>query len=356
MSISASDNDSQDKNLDEGLVGEGGNKKERMSLPLFPLFVLSIVIFSEPMSSTILLPFVYFIVRDFHLTDNDKEIRFYAASSFFFAQFCCVIFWGYMSDKFGRRPILLIGLLGNIISCTSFDTSKTLWWAIASRSLNGGLNANVGVTKSLLGEITDSTNKARAFSMFGLTWGIGCIRPTIGGYLSHPADHFSRLVCRYFMLPETRNIIRKSEYKPESELLLYTKHNNRSDDVGSYGISSLNGNRETRITDNNSTLSTDNWKFRLLHDISPAIPSHLLWNILNTISREVLGTVNGIGQTIASLSRAIGSALGGVLWAWSLNNNLRFPFDRYFVFIVMSAMAFIGWLQSYRIPRRLFKS
>ncbi|CAG8597313.1 11454_t:CDS:2, partial [Ambispora gerdemannii] len=163
-----------------------------------------------------------------------------------------------------------------------------------------------GVTKSLLGEITNSTNKTRAFSMFGLAWGIGYIRPTIDGYLSHPADHFSSifdnafwryypylllclvaslvsfigLVCEYFMLPETRNIVQKSEYKPESELLLYTKHNNCSNDVGSYGISSLNDNRETHITNNNSTLSTDNWKFHLLHNISSAIPPLISYEML----------------------------------------------------------------------------
>ncbi|CAG8642337.1 8762_t:CDS:2, partial [Ambispora gerdemannii] len=110
------------------------------------------------------------------------------------------------------------------------------------------------------------------------------------------------LVSGYFMLPETRNIDRKSEYKPESEPLLYTKHNNRSDDVGS----------------------------------SSSFIELVLSMITNTVSREVLGTVNGIGQTIASLSRAIGPALGGTLWAWSLNNNLGFPFDHHFIFVVIA--------------------
>ncbi|CAG8691065.1 10704_t:CDS:2, partial [Ambispora leptoticha] len=83
---SADDNNhkrNNNKNLDEDLeIGEGGNKKggiiEETPLPLFPLFVLTIVLFSEPMCSTIILPFVYFMVRDFHVTDNEKEIGFYA--------------------------------------------------------------------------------------------------------------------------------------------------------------------------------------------------------------------------------------------------------------------------------------
>ncbi|CAG8737494.1 8021_t:CDS:2, partial [Ambispora leptoticha] len=57
--------------------------------------------------------------------------------------------------------------------------------------------------------------------------------------------------------------------------------------------------------------------------------------VTNSVSPDVLGTVNGIGQTSASLARAVGPALGGMLWSWSLNNKLGFPFDRHFVFIVM---------------------
>ncbi|CAG8852244.1 6608_t:CDS:2, partial [Racocetra persica] len=48
---------------------------------------------------------------------------------------------------FGRRPILLIGLLGNMIACLFFGLSKSLIWAIASRATCGMLNANIGVQK-----------------------------------------------------------------------------------------------------------------------------------------------------------------------------------------------------------------
>ncbi|CAG8678321.1 11726_t:CDS:2, partial [Acaulospora morrowiae] len=112
-------------------------------LPKTPIFILSLIIFSEPINSTILLPFVYFMVRDFGVSKDEKQIGRYAgliASSFFFSQFCFSIFWGYMSDKFGRRPILLIGLVGNIITSILFGISRSLIWAIASRSACGMLN------------------------------------------------------------------------------------------------------------------------------------------------------------------------------------------------------------------------
>ncbi|ORZ23796.1 major facilitator superfamily domain-containing protein [Lobosporangium transversale] len=166
-------------------------------LPKVPLFVLSIVIFSEPLTSTILFPFVYFMVRDFHITESEDEIGFFCgliASSFFFAQFCTSIFWGFMSDRYGRRPILLIGLCGTAIACTSFGLSKSLPWAIISRSMCGLLNGNVGVAKSMLGEIADKSNQSQAFGVFGFAWGIGMIvGPVLGGYLADPAKNFPEI-------------------------------------------------------------------------------------------------------------------------------------------------------------------
>ncbi|CAG8791357.1 11905_t:CDS:2, partial [Acaulospora morrowiae] len=91
---------------------------------------------------------------------------------------------------------------------------------------------NIGVAKSMLGEITDRTNQTKAFSLFGFCWGIGCIGPAIGGYLSNPVDNYPQVfgnciflktypyflpcaiaalisligfVIGYFKLPETRN-------------------------------------------------------------------------------------------------------------------------------------------------------
>ncbi|RUS16332.1 major facilitator superfamily domain-containing protein [Endogone sp. FLAS-F59071] len=166
-------------------------------LPRLPMLVLSFCIFSEPLSSTILLPFIYFMVRDFHLTNDDKEIGFYAgtiASAYFLAQFLTSILWGHLSDRYGRKPILLIGLLSNTFTMIMFGMSKSLWVAVLARCLCGALNGNVGVSKSVLGEITDSTNQPMAFALFGFCWGIGGIAgPVLGGLLSWPADQFPDL-------------------------------------------------------------------------------------------------------------------------------------------------------------------
>ncbi|CAO3654534.1 unnamed protein product [Mucor fragilis] len=102
--------------------------------------------------------------------------------------------WGRVSDRYGRRPVLLTGLIGNTISSCMFGLSKSLWWAIGARALCGIMNGNSGVARSMVSEITDNTNKAKAFSIFGFCWGAGMITgPALGGYLAKPVEQFPGL-------------------------------------------------------------------------------------------------------------------------------------------------------------------
>jgi MFS family permease len=135
-------------------------------LPFKTMCILCFVILAEPISMTILFPFIYFMVRDFGIAD-EKETGYYVgfiASSFSFAQFLTSVFWGWTSDRIGRRPVLLIGLIGNSVTNISFGLSKSLAWALTSRAACGFLNGNIGVAKCIMGEITDNSNKALAFS------------------------------------------------------------------------------------------------------------------------------------------------------------------------------------------------
>ena len=103
-------------------------------------------------------------------TDDNEKLGYFAgiiAASYYLSQLFSSFFWGYLSDKVGRRPVLLVGVTLGSLSCGLFGFSKWLWLAILSRFLFGLLNGNLGVTKSYLTEITDGSNRGRAFSIIG---------------------------------------------------------------------------------------------------------------------------------------------------------------------------------------------
>eukprot|EP01102_Stenamoeba_stenopodia_P019644 TRINITY_DN7465_c0_g6_i1.p1 TRINITY_DN7465_c0_g6~~TRINITY_DN7465_c0_g6_i1.p1 ORF type:complete len:609 (-),score=118.27 TRINITY_DN7465_c0_g6_i1:52-1878(-) len=164
-------------------------------LPLDKLIVILCILFSESFAATMLFSFVNFMVRDFGIEDDD--VGYYVgwlASSFFLGQFVSSFFWGYFSDKNGRRPTLLIGLSGTLISMLWFGLSSTFTSAICARAFGGLLNSNFAIGKAVMSDLTDSTNKARGFAYIGMMWGMGTVLgPLLGGLLSAPVQHFPGL-------------------------------------------------------------------------------------------------------------------------------------------------------------------
>lgn len=96
-----------------------------------------------------------------------------------------------MSNRIGRRPLILLGLLGNIVTSVMFGTAQSYSMAILARVLCGLVNGNIGVAKCVLGEICDDTNIATGFGMFSLLFGIGSLfGSALGGLLAAPVDKY----------------------------------------------------------------------------------------------------------------------------------------------------------------------
>ena len=88
-------------------------------------------------------PYIYYMIKDFNITDDESKIAFYAGmvtSSFTFAEFATGFMWGRISDKIGRKPVLLTGLAGTGLSVLLFGFAPNLPVALFARAMGGFLN------------------------------------------------------------------------------------------------------------------------------------------------------------------------------------------------------------------------
>ena len=95
------------------------------------------------------------------------------ASTFFLGQTLFTLQWGRLSDRIGRKPVLLTGLVGLALSLLCFGLSRSFYALVISRFLAGVLHSNGGVLKTMMGEITDDTNAAQGFAFIPMVWSIG---------------------------------------------------------------------------------------------------------------------------------------------------------------------------------------
>ncbi|EST09080.1 Major facilitator superfamily [Kalmanozyma brasiliensis GHG001] len=163
-------------------------------LPKRAIIILILMRLAEPISFTLIFPFVNDLVYTLPPYPARASVGYYAGiieSLFSVSQTCTILFWGSLSDRIGRKPVLISGLCGVACSAVLFGLSRSFVWAVLARSLAGATNGNVAIIKSVMGELTDGSNQARAFSFLALTWTVGSfIGPLLGGYLSRPAEQY----------------------------------------------------------------------------------------------------------------------------------------------------------------------
>jgi multidrug resistance protein len=173
-------------------------------------FIFSVVLL-DVIGLAILMPVQAYIVRQY----SDEALMvamipvLYAGAQFFAAPLL-----GKLSDRYGRRPVLLISILGSALGYFLFGIGGALWVLFLSRLIDGFTAGNASTASAYIADVTPPQDRAKNYGFIGMAWGLGFILgPMLGGLLSeislnapaYAAGILSLLsaVVGYFILPES---------------------------------------------------------------------------------------------------------------------------------------------------------
>ena len=165
------------------------------------LTILTLARLSEPLTQTSLQSYMFYQLKSFTNPDgsapSDATVARQAgilAAAFTGAQFTTAMLWGRAADSemFGRKRVILIGLLGTAIGSLGFGFSSSFGVAVFWRCAGGMLNGNIGVMRTMISEmIKEKKYQSRAFLLLPMTFNIGVIiGPLLGGLLADPAGSY----------------------------------------------------------------------------------------------------------------------------------------------------------------------
>jgi MFS family permease len=129
------------------------------------------------------------MMESFGVPENDiARWAGIASATFSICQACTGLFWGAASDKYGRKPMILVGLFNTMLTMLMWGLSTNLPMALAARALQGLGSGNVGILRTTVAELCPWKElQPRAFSIMPLVYTVGAIiGPTFGGLLSNP--------------------------------------------------------------------------------------------------------------------------------------------------------------------------
>ncbi len=130
----------------------------------------------------IVMPVLPFYAKEFGASATTLGVLFASHSA---AQFVFAPFWGRLSDRFGRRPVLLVTVAGTALSLLALGLAGTLPGVFAARILAGAFAANVSVASAYIGDATEPDERTRWMGLLGASFGIGfVVGPAIGGALA----------------------------------------------------------------------------------------------------------------------------------------------------------------------------
>ena len=133
----------------------------------------------------LIIPVLPILLGEF-TSGRDTQTYWYMAVAVTFGatQFLCAPLLGALSDRFGRRPLLLLGIAGLGATFVLTALAHSVWLIVAARVLGGGLSANFAVAQAYVADITPPEERTQALGKLGAMFGIGFVLgPVMGGLL-----------------------------------------------------------------------------------------------------------------------------------------------------------------------------
>jgi MFS transporter, DHA1 family, tetracycline resistance protein len=178
----------------------------RFTSPLLPIFLVVAV---DVLGMTLILPLLPFYTEKMGASPTvvGALVSIYAL-----CQLIAGPYLGRVSDRIGRRPVLLISQVGTLIGFIVLGLAHHVWVVFLSRMIDGATAGNLSIAQAYISDVTKPENRAKSFALIGIAFGFGfMVGPGISGYLA--AQNFiypivaaallscASILCTYFLLP-----------------------------------------------------------------------------------------------------------------------------------------------------------
>jgi multidrug resistance protein len=179
-----------------------------------PLVIIFITVFIDLLGFGIIIPLLPFYAESFGASALTIGLL---GTSFSLMQFLFSPIWGRWSDRIGRKPIILVGLMGSCVSYLALALAGSLPMVFLARIIGGIAGANIPTAQAYIADVTTPENRAKGMGMVGAAFGLGFIfGPAIGGVLSRfgastpmwcaSALCLANSVAALVLLPESRKV------------------------------------------------------------------------------------------------------------------------------------------------------
>ena len=148
-----------------------------------PLLVLFLTILVNLIGFGIIIPLLPFYATSYGASPVTIGLLF---ASFSISQLFAAPLLGEWSDRWGRRPVLILSLIGTTLSFVMLALATSLWMLFAARIIDGLSGGNITTARAYIADVTAEEDRAKAYGFLGAAFGLGFILgPALGGFFSH---------------------------------------------------------------------------------------------------------------------------------------------------------------------------